>query len=63
MVSPLPSIRLRISPIRRRWTPSGLINTRVRSVTADSLAGRRLLPGQEAVLLPAQHFGAQVGNQ
>src|SRR5258705_10230023 len=45
MVSPLPSIRPRISPTRRRWTPSGLIKTRVRSVTADSLAGS-IRPGR-----------------
>ena len=31
-VRPLPSIRPRISPTRRRLTPSGLIKTRVRSV-------------------------------
>lgn len=33
----LRSIRPRISPTRRRCTPSGLINTRVRSVTAHTV--------------------------
>src|SRR5271163_3593001 len=37
MVRPFRSMRLRISPIKCRPTPSGLISTRVRSVTADSV--------------------------
>src|SRR3954466_13058611 len=39
MVRPLRSIRLSISPINWRSTPSGLINTRVRSVTVPNSRG------------------------
>src|ERR1700757_714304 len=54
------------SPTSPRSTPSGLINTRVRSVTAHTLIdvfGRWPLAGQQTTLLPATDLGAQVDDQ